>query len=57
MKAFGYNLDDMQGFTVDAMRSAFILLDARRALIDDVVTPGYTTHKVEAASSRQNLPA
>ncbi len=48
MKAFGYNLDDMQWFTVNAMKSAFIPFDARRALIDDVITSGYTTLKVEA---------
>ena len=44
-EAFGYTLDDMCWFTVNAMKSAFIPFDARRALIDEVIKPGYTTLK------------
>lgn len=44
-EAFGYTLDDMRWFTVNAMKSAFIPFDARRTLIDEVIKPGYTTLK------------
>jgi adenosine deaminase len=44
-EAFGYTLDDMCWFTVNAMKSAFIPFEARRALIDEVIKPGYTTLK------------
>ncbi|GLY41448.1 adenosine deaminase [Amycolatopsis sp. NBRC 101858] len=40
-EAFGYGLDDFRWFTINAMKSAFIDFDARLALIDDVVKPGY----------------
>ncbi|MFD7919202.1 adenosine deaminase [Streptomyces sp. NPDC059740] len=38
---FGYTLDDIQWFTVNAMKSAFIPFDERLALINDVIKPGY----------------
>jgi adenosine deaminase len=44
-EAFGYTLDDMCWFTVNAIKSAFIPFDARCALIDEVIKPGYTTLK------------
>ena len=44
-EAFEYTLDDMCRFTVNAMKSAFIPFDARRALIDEVIKPDYTTLK------------
>ena len=34
-------LDDMQWFTVNAMKSAFIPFDERLAMINDVIKPGY----------------
>jgi len=40
-EAFGYDLDDLQWFTVNAMKSAFIPFDQRLALINDVIKPGY----------------
>jgi adenosine deaminase len=40
--AFGYGLDDLQWFTVNAMKSAFLRFDQRLQLIDDVIKPGYT---------------
>jgi adenosine deaminase len=40
-QAFGYGLRDLQWFTVNAMKSAFLPFDERLALIDDVVKPGY----------------
>jgi adenosine deaminase len=39
--AFGYDWADLQWFTVNAMKSAFIPFDQRLALINDVIKPGY----------------
>jgi adenosine deaminase len=38
---FGYGWADLQWFTVNAMKSAFIGFDERLALINDVIKPGY----------------
>ncbi|NMI02323.1 adenosine deaminase [Pseudonocardia acidicola] len=38
---FGYGWDDLQWFTVNAMKSAFIGFDERLALITDVIKPRY----------------
>ena len=40
-EAFGYGLPELQWFTVNAMKSAFIPFDERLAFIDDVIKPGY----------------
>jgi adenosine deaminase len=47
VEAFGYTLDDMQWFTVNAMKSAFIPFDERLAMINDVIKPGYAALKSE----------
>ena len=39
--AFGYGWADLQWFTVNAMKSAFIGFDERLALINEVIKPGY----------------
>ncbi len=39
--AFGYDLDDLRWFTVNAMKSAFLPFDERLDLIERVVKPGY----------------
>lgn len=39
--AFGYGWSDLQRFTVNAMKSAFIGFDERLAIIDDVIKPGF----------------
>jgi adenosine deaminase len=39
--AFGYGLAEMQWFTVNAMKSAFLPFDERLAVIDEVIKPGY----------------
>jgi adenosine deaminase len=39
--AFSYGLRELQWFTVNAMKSAFIPFDERLAIIDDVIKPGY----------------
>ncbi|MGW0657773.1 adenosine deaminase [Streptodolium elevatio] len=45
--AFGYDLDDMQWFTVNAMKSAFIPFDERLAMINEVIKPGYAALRAE----------
>jgi adenosine deaminase len=40
-EAFGYGWTELQWFTVNAMKSAFIAFDERLALINDVIKPGY----------------
>ncbi|GAA1481767.1 adenosine deaminase [Gordonia sinesedis] len=38
---FGYGWADLERFTVNAMKSAFIHFDERLAVIDDIIKPGY----------------
>ncbi|KWX02464.1 adenosine deaminase [Carbonactinospora thermoautotrophica] len=45
--AFGYTLDDLQWFTVNAMKSAFIPFDERLAFINHVIKPGYAALRSE----------
>ncbi|MGW1792331.1 adenosine deaminase [Streptomyces tubercidicus] len=47
VKTFRYTLDDMQWFTVNAMKSAFIPFDERLAMINDVIKPGYAELRAE----------
>ncbi|GAA0327837.1 adenosine deaminase [Streptomyces turgidiscabies] len=47
VEAFDYSLDDMQWFSVNAMKSAFIPFDERLAMINDVIKPGYAELKSE----------
>ncbi|MFD8383217.1 adenosine deaminase [Streptomyces sp. NPDC059679] len=47
VSTFHYTLDDMQWFTVNAMKSAFIPFDERLAMINDVIKPGYAELKSE----------
>ncbi|KRV46923.1 adenosine deaminase [Wenjunlia vitaminophila] len=47
VRTFHYTLDDMQWFTVNAMKSAFIPFDERLAMINDVIKPGYAELKAE----------
>ena len=41
--AFSYTSGDLQWFTINAMKSAFISFDDRLAIIDDVIKPGYAS--------------
>ncbi len=41
VEAFGYGWSDLQRFTINAMKSAFIHFDERLAIIDDVIKPRY----------------
>lgn len=38
---FGYDWVDLQRFTINAAKSAFIPFDERLAMIDDIIKPGY----------------
>ncbi|WP_457109903.1 adenosine deaminase [Marmoricola sp. URHA0025 HA25] len=46
-EAFGYGLDDLQWFTVNAMKSAFLRFDERLRIINEVVKPGYAALAAE----------
>ena len=48
-RAFGYGIDDLQWFTVNAMKSAFWPFDDRLRLIDQVVKPRYAALRDEIA--------
>jgi adenosine deaminase len=41
VEAFGYGWSDLERFTVNAMKSAFIHFDERLAIIDEVIKPRY----------------
>jgi adenosine deaminase len=46
-EAFGYGLRDLEWFTVNAMKSAFLPFDERLALIADVIKPAYAELRSE----------
>ncbi|GAA2784824.1 adenosine deaminase [Saccharopolyspora taberi] len=52
VEQFEYSLDDMQWFTVNAMKSAFIPFDQRLALINEVIKPGYAALRSETLFGR-----
>jgi adenosine deaminase len=39
--AFGYGLERLRWFTINAMKSSFLPFDERLAIIDEVIKPGY----------------
>src|SRR4029079_1346944 len=41
VEAFGYGLDDLQWFTVNAMKSAFLRFDERLRIINAAMKPCY----------------
>jgi adenosine deaminase len=41
VETFGYGLEDLRWFTINAMKSAFLPFDERLAIIDGVIKPGY----------------
>jgi adenosine deaminase len=41
-EAFGYTLSDVRWFTINAAKSAFYRFDARLALIEEVIKPGFS---------------
>ncbi|MDA8370835.1 MAG: adenosine deaminase [Nocardiopsaceae bacterium] len=48
---FGYGLDTLSWFTVNAMKSAFIAHDERLALIDHTIKPGYAAARTDHAGA------
>src|ERR687897_1388968 len=54
--AFGYDLDDLQWFAVNAMKSAFIPFDQRLALINQVVKPGFAALREARAFASVRAP-
>jgi adenosine deaminase len=48
-EAFDYDLDDVRWLTINAAKSAFYRFDARLALIQNVIKPGFA--KLGAGSS------
>jgi adenosine deaminase len=49
-KAHGYTLDDMQWFTINALKSAFLPFDQRLELINGLVKPAYEALRDEASA-------
>jgi adenosine deaminase len=49
VEAFGYGLDDLRWFTINAMKSAFLPFDERLALIEDLIKPEYAALAAEVA--------
>ncbi|ATQ28520.1 adenosine deaminase [Rhodococcus ruber Chol-4] len=41
VETFGYGWSDLERFTINAMKSAFLPFDQRLEIIDDVIKPGY----------------
>jgi len=41
VEAFGYRLDDLRWFTINAMKSSFLPFDQRLRIIDDTIKPAY----------------
>lgn len=41
VEAFDYGLSDLEWFTINAMKSAFLPFDERLAIINEVIKPGY----------------
>ncbi len=48
-EAFGYGLDDLQWFTINAMKSAFLPFEERLELINHRIKPGYAELRSELA--------
>ncbi|MFD0638545.1 adenosine deaminase [Catenulispora yoronensis] len=48
-KAHGYSLDDMQWFTINALKSAFLPFDQRLELINGLVKPAYEQLRQETS--------
>ena len=51
VEAFGYGVEDLRWFTVNALKSAFLPFDERIALIEEVVKPGYAALLAESPPS------
>ena len=56
VEAFGYRVEDLRWFTINAMKSAFLPFDERLRIIDGMVKPGYarSARAESAAGSTEN---
>ena len=52
VQAFGYGLRDLEWFTVNAMKSAFLPFDERFAMISELIKPAYAALREEAVAVR-----
>ena len=50
-KAHGYTLEDMQWFTINALKSAFLPFDQRLELINEQVKPAYERLRGQASTN------
>lgn len=50
-EAFGYGLDDLQWFAINAMKSAFLPFDERLDIINERIKPAYAALREELAGS------
>jgi adenosine deaminase len=50
VETFGYDLRDLEWFTINAMKSAFLPFDERFAMISDLIKPAYAALREEATS-------
>ena len=58
VKEFGYGWAELQWLMINAMKSAFIPFDERRAIINEVIKPAYAKHLVpEEAESGSPMAA
>ena len=55
-RTFGFGLDEMQWFTLNAMKSAFTPFDHRLRLINGVIKPGYLRLMAESEYAAAALP-
>ena len=55
-RTFGFGLDEMQWFTLNAMKSAFAHFDQRLRLINGVIKPGYARLMAESEFVTAALP-
>ena len=55
VEAFDYGWDDLQWFTVNAMKSAFIGFDERLELINGVIKPGFATARALSDADQRPL--
>jgi adenosine deaminase len=50
VETFGYGLRDLEWFTINAMKSAFLPFDERFAMISDLIKPAYAALREETGS-------
>jgi adenosine deaminase len=54
--AFGYGLGELEWFTINAMKSAFLSFDHRLQLINNVIKPGYAKLRAQMTGNPDRQP-